>query len=120
MKVELKNKLITAIKNPFGAFIVLVAVICIIGTLIWWGAPMKTTDTKDFNKVKAAIEKVDSGKVSDLNFGTLDEMKDSAGNIFNCQFAYYKIAKDSTITKSFKILKVKKGFLKYHFDGIYK
>ena len=91
------------------SFVVTAVIVIGVSTMIFWGRPVKMSDTKEIDKIKTAIELVDS--VDSINITELNEMADSEGNIINCQSVFYDSAK-------IKFIKVKKGFLKYKFDEV--
>ena len=94
------------------SFVVTVVIVIGVSAMIFWGRPVKMSDTKEIDKIKTAIELVDSvDSINITGISELSEMTDSEGNIINCQSVFYDSAK-------IKFIKVKKGFLKYKFDEV--
>lgn len=102
----MKNNIFT---NPIFIFGIIIVLFVVVTSLIYWGKPLGSSDVME---IKEAIEEVDSDKVSNITFGPLSEL-----DSIDCQSVYY-ISGDSL--RKQKIIKLKKGFLKYKFDGFVK
>lgn len=108
---EIWNKL-SIVSKLLITFVVTAIIVVGVSAMIFWGRPVKMSDTKEIGKIKTAIELVDSvDSINITNISELNEMADSEGNIINCQSVFYDSAK-------VKFIKVKKGFLKYKFDEV--
>lgn len=96
---------------------VVIIVFVIVATIVGYGDPLSSP--KDAAIVEEALEKVDSGDVSNITFGPLDEVV-LDNKVMDCQFVYYTLTKDSVDYNCNKVVKVKKGLLKYKYDGLLK
>ena len=71
------------------SFVVTVVIVIGVSAMIFWGRPVKMSDTKEIDKIKTAIELVDSvDSINITGISELSEMADSEGNIINCQSVF--------------------------------
>ncbi len=107
---------ISYVYKLFLCVLVTIVVVISIAAMVVWGRPIKMSDTKEISKIENAIEVTDSvDSINIFNISNLSEMKDFNGNVVNCQTVYYSVDSVNKV----KFIKVKKGFLKYKFDGIF-
>lgn len=106
-------------RNPFIAMGTFIGVCLLISALFFWAAPMKLSNKSDYKAVMSAIQE-NKDSINGLTLSDVEVRQDSTGKFFDCQVARYNVVKgDSTIQHGVTIIKVKKNFWKYRFDGVY-
>lgn len=116
MKENVKNTLRTATRDPFLWFIVFVLLCCLVGAMIWWGAPMKESNKNDVKQTIELLERTDTTnqKAVNLRFSPVEEIGDQ-----NVQTVKWQGVDGTDTVDHFTIVKVRKGFMKYKLDGIH-
>ena len=100
-------------KKAISIFVVVVAVISIIITLISWVKPMTISDKDDVNNIETILSAKENADVDVISIGDLGSYKGT-----DYQFVEYTITKDSVTTKKSVSIEVEKKFLNYQCKGV--
>jgi hypothetical protein len=107
-------------KNPIIAMGTFIGVCLLVSAIFFWAAPMKLSNKTDYNAVISAIKKNCKDSINGLTLSDVEVRQDSTGKYFDCQVARYNVVKDdSTTLHGVTVIKIKKNFWKYRFDGVY-
>lgn len=117
MNKILKKELIKLIINPIVISMLLIFLAAGIWQITYQVNPLYSTNDKEMQMIKTDIEGQDSGVVSNIRVYGIKEVKTDSGT-FKVQPIRYIFEKDSTVTSVDRLIKVKKGFLNYHYNGL--
>ena len=116
---EVRKKIMKFLVNPVLMPILIIFFTAGIWQVVAQVEPIHTTDYKELQAITKDIEKLDSGKVDNLNIYGLETLNTDSGN-FKVQKIKYDFVKDSNRVSVDRYVKVKRGFNSYHYNGLLK
>ena len=100
-------------KKAIAIFVVVVAVISLVITLISWAKPMTISDKDDVNDIETILSTKENADVDVISIGDLGSYKGT-----DYQFVKYTTTKDSVTTEKSVMIEVEKKFLNYQCKGV--
>ena len=110
---EFFKKIPSLAKVAFGVIIVFALIF-----VLMYKAPLSTSNIRDYNTVKDSIEAIDSCEIDSMIIDDVQRIKYN-GEEYISQPVRYVMKIDSFNVHRIMFIKLKRGFLKYNFDGFY-
>lgn len=116
---EVRKKIMKFLVNPVFTPILIIFLTASIWQVLFQVEPIHSTNYEELQAIKNNIEKLDSGKVENLNIYGLETLNTDSGT-FKVQRIKYDFIKDSNRVSVNRYIKVKRGFNNYHYNGLLK